>query len=340
MEPVILDLISKSFKIYQSLWYWIMSDQLSKLNEVSLVVRNFGDGLIFEDVLLDWFRFLGGKPGEVVVVDSGSNAETQSIYWKLFQEGLIDKLQVIQSNHEENDHAQGYIQTYTVGAIASKPYILWFNIDTLPYREGHDSWLEEAINYLDRDDVVAVGGSFNMPSKHHDAWSGWYFSHKCSLNFALMKRSTFMAAAHEFAGPYIISGFKGENPAQATNQSRYLLEVALERYMQRNNLYKLCKVEDRTWTVFHTNTHEEHLKKARDKYLARKDIERFMNAGFSDAEPIPHKALYYGKPPIKRGIIKQLRIAIGRSPVGPYSRWVKQTLLPQFKAFLGLVQLQ
>lgn len=314
-----------------------MDEKLSKLNEVSMVVRNFGDGLVFEDVLLDWFRFLGGKPGEVVVVDSGSNAETQAIYWKLFQQGLIDKLQVIQSNHEEKDHATGYIQTYTAGAIASKPYLLWFNIDTLPYREGHNNWLEEAINYLDLNDVVAVGGSFNMPSKHHDAWNGWYFSHKCSLNFALMKQSTFMAAAHEFAGPYITSGFKGENPAQATNQSRYLIEVALERYMQRNNLYKLCKVEDPTWTVFHTNTHEELLKKAREKYLARKDIEHFMNAGFSDAEPIPQKAIYYGLPPVKRGIVKRLRIAFGKSLVGPSWRWLKHKLLPQFRVFLRLV---
>jgi hypothetical protein len=95
-----------------------MGGQLSKLDEVSLVVRNFGDGLVFEDVLHDWFRFLGGKPGEVVVVDSGSNAETQAAYWKLFQEGLIDKLQIIQPTHEENNHERGYIQIYTAGSIA------------------------------------------------------------------------------------------------------------------------------------------------------------------------------------------------------------------------------
>ncbi len=305
-----------------------MSEALSKLNEISMVARNLGDGLVFRDVLLDWFKFLGGKPGEVVIVDVGSNAETQEVYWQLYQEGLIDKFQVIKPNHQDNNHERGYVQLYTAGAIASKPYLLWFNIDTLPYREGHDTWLEESIGYLDRDDVFAIGGSFNLPSKHHDAWPGWYFSHKCSLNFALMKRSTFMAAMYEYAGDYIASGFQGENPADEpdTDRGRYLLEIAMEEYIKRHNVYTLCKVEDPNWTVFHTNTHEERLKQTREKYLARQDIEPFMNAGFSDAEPIPDQALYYGQPPIKRGIFKQWQITFGQSPAGPTWRWLKQRL--------------
>lgn len=313
-----------------------MSERVSKLDEVSLVTNNFGDALVFADILLDWFRFLGGKPGEVVVVDCGSDLETQTVYWNLFKEGLIDKLQLIQSNHEDNYGGieSGYKKEYTAGAIASKPYLLWFHVDTLPYREGHDNWLEESISYLERDDVFAVGGSFNLPSKHHDAWPGWYFSDKCSLNFVLMKRSTFMKATHEFAGPYIMAGFKGENPAEVMvpGKARYLFEVAFEEYIQRNKMYTLCKVEEPTWTVFHTNTHEERLKKTREKYLARKDIERFMNAGFSNEEPRPDRAIYYGQPPI--GIIKRLRIMFGRSLVGPYWRQLKQKLTLSSRASL------
>lgn len=306
-----------------------MSEQLpDKLSEISMVCRNLGDGLVFEDVLNDWFRFLGGKPGEVVVVDVGSNQETQSVYWELFQEGLIDKLQVIKPNHQDNNHERGYVQLYTAASIASKPYLLWFNVDTLPYRSGHDTWLEESLNYLERDDVMAIGGSFNLPSKHHDAWDGWYFSHKCSLNFTLMKRSTFMAAMHEYAGSYISAGFLGENPADEphSDRGRYLMEVALEEYIQRHNVYTLCKIEDQHWTVFHTNTHEERLQKTREKYLARQDIEQFLNIGFSAEEPIPAKALYYGQPPVRTNIVKKVRIIWGQSPAGVYWRQFKQKL--------------
>jgi hypothetical protein len=307
----------------------MMVTQSIKLSEVSMITNNFGDAIIFADILQDWFRFLGGKPGEVVVVDCGSDRQTHNVYWQLFQEGLIDKLQVIQSYHEDNYGGveSGYIKEYTAGAIASKPYLLWFHVDTLPYREGHDNWLDEAINYLDRDDVFAVGGSFNIPSKHHDAWHGWYFSHKCSLNFALMKRSTFMTSVHEFAGDYIMSGFKGENPAAATNQERYLLEVAFEQYIQAHGVYTLCKVENQNWTVFHTNTHEERLKKTREKYLARTNIKQFMNAGFAfedKADPFP-AGMYYGQPPMS--FIKKLRISLGKSPIGPSWRWFKQQVV-------------
>jgi len=303
-----------------------MDNQLSKLKEISLVCANFGNGLVFRDILSDWFNFLGGKPGEVVIVDGGSNAEVQTVYWNLFQEGMIDKLQVIQPNHTENDINLCYIQEYTAAAIATKPYLLLFKIDTLPYREGNENWLEEGINYLENSDVFAIGGSFNLPSKHHDAWPGWYFSDKCSFNFTLIKRSTFMAAVHEFGSSYIISGFKGKNPAEETDQARYWLEVALEQYIKRHDVYTLCKVEDPNWTVFHTNTKDELLKKTREKYLNRKDINRFMNAGFSSEERFPDRAIYYGQRPI--GLIKKLRIFFGKSFAGPYWRRLKKSLKP------------
>lgn len=292
-----------------------------------MVTSNFGDAMVFADILQDWFHFLGGKPGEVVVVDCGSNRETQDVYWKLFQEGIIDKLQVIQSDHEDNAAGMesGYIKEYTSGAIASKKYLLFFHIDTLPYRNGHDDWLNEAINCLERNDVFAIGGSFNLPSKHHDAWPGWYFSHKCSLNFALMKRSIFMSAVHELAGPYILSGFKGNNPCKKTNQDRYLLEVAFETYIRLHDMYTLCKIEDKNWTVFHTNSHEDKLRKVREEYFARKDIDRYMNCGLSDMDPDSSKALYYGQAAISP--IKRLRIAFGRSPMGPVWRKIKPSFI-------------
>ena len=65
-----------------------------------------------------------GKPREVVVADAGSDRQTQEVYWKLFQQGLIDKLQIIRKDHEEHNFDRGYIQIHTAGAIAPKPYLL------------------------------------------------------------------------------------------------------------------------------------------------------------------------------------------------------------------------
>jgi hypothetical protein len=164
-----------------------------------------------------------------------------------------------------------------VGALAANPYVLFFKSDTLPYRQGHDDWVVDALKYLDRDDTYAVGGSFNIPSKHHEAWPGWYFSDKCSLNFAIMKREMFMKTMEEFAGEYIASGFRTESPLPPIAR-RYVMENAFERYMKNHRLYTLTKVEDPTWTVFHTNVQGKDLVKVRENYLARVDVEKYMNA--------------------------------------------------------------
>lgn len=292
------------------------------LDNISMVTANYGEGIIFPEILQDWFNFLGGKPGEVVYVDCGSDPETQTIAWQLFQEGIIDKIQLIHPTNDDFGKEQGYIKEYTAAAISSKPYILTMKLDTLPYRQGHNNWLSEAIGYLDKENIFSISGSWNLPSKHSDAWPGWYFSKKCSYNFALMKRSRFMTAAHEFAGPFIAAGFKGENPAKLTNQDRYLTEVAFERYIETHNLYTLCKIEDDNWTVFHVNTHDEELKKIRTDYLNRKKVKRYINIGYSDQKPQPEKALYYGQPGMR--LTKKLRVAFGKTMLGSSWRSLKQ----------------
>jgi hypothetical protein len=304
-----------------------MIEKPSALEQISLVARNYGDGIVLEQVLLDWCDFLGGKPGEVVIVDAGSDRQTQEVYWNLYQQGLIDKLQIIKNDHEDHNFERGYIQIHTAGAIASKPYLLWFNVDTLPYRQGHEGWLEEAVGYLERDDTFAVAGAFNLPCKVRDAWDGWYFSRKCGLNFALMKRKDYLSAMYEYARDYIASGFTGENPAAANNQSRYLPEVAIEDYIERHQLYTLFRIEEPTWTVFHTNVHEERLLAARERYQARRSIKPYMNTAYSDESPEPWKALYYGQPQSRRNrFIIQNRVAWGNSILGRYWRGLKQKI--------------
>ncbi|MEG3847408.1 hypothetical protein QT971_08410 [Microcoleus sp. herbarium19] len=296
-----------------------MIEQSSKLSEVSMVSANFGNGLAYREILLDWFKFLGGKPGEVIVVDGGSDSDTQKVYWELYQEGLIDKLQLIAPHHQENDKDRCFVQEYTAAAIASKPYVLNFKIDTLPYREGHENWLEEAIDYLERDEIFAVGGAFNRTFKHFEAWPGWYFIQACTLNFSLMKRSTFVAAMEECAGEYIASGFEGENKF-----GRFLLEGTFIEYMEAHNQYTLCKVEDPSWTVFHTNAQDEYLQEVRAKYLAREDVKTFMNPCLTKDIS---QFLYYGKPPVRSSTFKRMRMAFGETKLGGYWRELKKNLV-------------
>jgi len=293
------------------------------LEQISMSAANFGNAEVFTDVLTDWIAFLGGRPGEIVIVDGGSNQTTHSIYFDLFQRGLIDKLQVIRRDHPDNHKNTCYFQEHAAGAICSKPYILWFKSDTLPFRRGHDEWLARAIEYLDRPDTFAVGGSFNVPSKHHEGPEpGWYFSDKCSLNFSLMKRSSFVAAMNEFGGEYIASNFTLKSPIaeDGKGSTRYVMETAFERYMKNHDQYVLAKVEDATWTVFHTNLAGPKLAETRQDYLARRNVEKYMNAGY--VMPL-QGGCYYG---MKRNYLKEWRVALGATAFGPPWRVLKKLL--------------
>jgi hypothetical protein len=290
------------------------------LQQVSMVAANFGNAPALADVLRDWFTFLGGKPGEVVIVDGGSKPDTHAVYIQLFNEGKIDKLQLIRPDHFENHRDICFIQEHAAGLMAGKPYVLFFKSDTLPYRQGHENWLAEAIEHLDREDTFAVGGSFNVPSKHHDAWPGWYFSDKCSLNFSLMKRDSYVASMEEFAGSYIASGFRSTSPLEGVSHTRYLIESCFERYIENHKRYTLVKVEDPTWTVFHTNAQGGRLVQVREDYLARRDVERYMNAQIYN--PV-WGGCYYGRPELRW---LRMKWALSRSPLGVIIRGVKRLM--------------
>ncbi len=296
------------------------------LESVSLVTNQFGDSDTFADVLHDWFNFLGGKPGEVVVVDCGSDRATHEEYWRLFHDKQIDKLQVIRPEHADHrgGRERGYIHEYAAVSTASNPYVLFFHADTLPYRDGHADWLEQAVVYLERADVFAVTGSSNFPSFHHKAWAEWFFSDKCSLNFALLKRRTCLDAIHEFAGDFVLAGFRGENPAHATGQDRFLIELAFERYMQRHSAYTLVRIEDPTWTVYHTNVHGGPLQAVREDYLKRKNITPYLNMALCADPARTWESRYYGQR--GPGLVKRWRIRFGRSAAGPPWRALKHAV--------------
>jgi hypothetical protein len=295
------------------------SPKVNELDKISMVCANFGNGMNIAGILEDWSAFLGGKPSEVLMVDGGSDQATNDHYWSLFSKGMIDKLQILRKDHPDNHKDKCFIQEYYAGALASMPYLLFFKIDTVPYRNGHDGWLTAAMQHLERPDCFAVGGSFNFDSRHHAAWPGWYFSHKCSLNFALMKREKFMAAMHEFAGDFILSGFRKGHPLAGKPDERFLIERAFEAYMERHQQYTLAREEDETWSVAHTNLRDEALSRARESFLSRRNVATYIERQNQAREP---NGVYYGM----RGpsASKRLRIAIGRSVLGQPWRILKQ----------------
>src|SRR3954470_10266172 len=162
-------------------------------------------------VLLDWFRFLGGRPGEVVYVDGGSGRGTTRLLTSLLHRGLIDRLELLNPRHWENSYDRCYIQEYRAGRLATRPYVCFVKLDMLPFRGGHDDWLSEDMAALDQTGNFAITNTHlvDPPSGRQGPYFAYDFA---SLNFSLMKRNMWERALRETIGPFIDAGFRGPYP--------------------------------------------------------------------------------------------------------------------------------
>lgn len=299
------------------------ADVEAAASRLAMVAGNFGDGPMLRTVVEDWIRFIGTRPAHIVMVDNGADRDTQRTLLDLANTGFMDRVGLVSPHTYDLGAHQCYVAEHLAGALGGRDYLLWYHVDTLPFRSGHEGWLPEALELLELDDVFSVGGSFNTRSKHHDAWPGWYFSDKCSENFALMKRSSFADAVREQAADFVASGYHGPHPAsEPAERARYLIEVAMEHYIRRHRRYTLCRSETLDWSVFHTNVHGELLRAARESYLRREGVTEFLDAGNALQRGDEHlHARNYGKPS-PDGPLKRLRIRFGESPIGPIYRRV------------------
>jgi hypothetical protein len=230
-------------------------------------------------MLEDWIDFLGCRPLEVVVVDGGSDANTIAMYHELFERGRIDKLYLMQSDHPENHRYLCFIQEYYAGVMASGDYLFSFRQDTLPFRQGHDDWVDEAIALMKGDPTVfAVSGSSPGQYPLGDCGDGWWCLENTSENFALVPRRHHvesMRICHDFWS----SGWRGVNPFAHIGPiaARCMIECAWDKYCRDRGMRVLMKKEDQSWSVFHTTERGETLMRLRERNRRREGLEPYFN---------------------------------------------------------------
>lgn len=260
---------------------------MSARDNLTLSMSGFGATRATRRVILDWFEFLGGRPGEVVYVDGGSDRASMSRLVALVQDGLIDRLELLNPAHFENDFHRCYIQEYRSGLIASNAYVMFVKLDTLPFRSGRDSWLDDDLRTLDDPRVFAItlGHLIAPPLGTHEG----YLSHDfASLNFSLMKRESFMQAMRGEIGAFIDSNFRAEFPAHIRCDEKYrraLIEWAWQSHCKRHGLVTLSRPESHEWTIFHLNKSGGKLLSLRDRYRARDGVDLFFDKPFALYRP-------------------------------------------------------
>lgn len=250
-------------------------DPAKPWESITLAMSGFGDAGAHRHVLQDWFEFLGGRPAEVVYVDGGSKPATGRALQAMLHDGLIDKLELLNPASWENSFHRCYIQEYQAGALATRPYICFVKPDMLPMRRGFDGWLFEDLTLLERPEVFAVTTThlIDPPMRREAGHNVYDFN---SLNFSLMKRSSFHAAMRGQIGDFIDRGFRGEFPSHIRCEEKFrraLIEWAWQQHCTDNKLVTLARPESHDWTIFHINKYGRKLLEYRRHFRARHGIE-------------------------------------------------------------------
>jgi hypothetical protein len=249
------------------------------MNKVSLCISNYKNPKAFRAILQEWINFIGERPDEIVVVDGGTDNENFQVYSDLFKEGLIDKLFILNPNHPENNKDLCYIQEFWTGALSGNEYVMYIKLDTLPYRNGYENWLNEYKSLLDDPRIFSISGSYNTTKPLGEYNENFYYSRATSENFSIMKRKNFVAAL-DIVWEMAKNAWQCENPYSRISpvHARCLIEMAWDSYCEKNDLIVLARKENPNWTIFHTNLRDDKIIKALEKYKARKNIKHFMNS--------------------------------------------------------------
>ena len=266
----------------------------SAASKVTLAISGFHrhGASALRRMLLDWFAFIGERPGEVVYVDGGSPPATTRRLVAMLHEGLIDRLELLNPVHWENSYDRCYIQEYRAGRLATRPYVMFAKLDMLTFRRGYSDWLAEDLRALDRDDVFAITNSHLVePASGRD---GPYLTYDfASLNYSLMKRSRWDEAVQEQMGELIASGFRGEYPAHIDVDPRWrraLVEWAWQAHCRRHGYRTLARAESRDWMIYHVNKSGRKLLWLRRRFLAGDGVEAFFDQPKMLYRP-PHRPL-------------------------------------------------
>ena len=276
------------------------------LDQVSLCTYSTGHSMVRE-VLDDWVQFLGGRPNQVIFAVS-SSAETPPIYKELWRAGLIDQILQIEANGRSVMKVEPEATRLAIETALTE-WILLVKLDTLPYRLGHDNWLAQAMERIQRYGLLGMTGSSHMMSLA-PLEEGYSVTQKFSNNFAIFRRSDWLNTISACVGRGYDQGIACSPQFEGDNL-RYLNEYAIESHLERAGRYMLVRHESNEWSVFHVNVWGESLQKVRTSYRNRRRIKRFLTTGNPPKGPFRYPwQKYYGYP--KPPILTLIRIVLGR----------------------------
>jgi hypothetical protein len=232
--------------------------------------------ILVREVLGDWFSFLGGKPGQVIFAVSPC-ADPPPVYEELRLDGLIDQIIYLEPNGRSIYELDAEGIRVAIEA-ANTDWILLAKLDTLPFREGHESWLDNAIQAIQHFNCLGLTGAGSAYYDVQKAEKPYSKIQKFSNNFSIIKRKDWL----NIQDTYIGRNFDGPLMQDAKFSGamiRVANEEAIETFLRDNQCYMLVRWQTLPWSVFHVNVWGENLRQIRELYIARKNVKPYLFTG-------------------------------------------------------------
>jgi hypothetical protein len=262
--------------------------------------------IMVREVLEDWLSFLGGRPKQIVFAVSPSD-NPAPIYEELLAEGLIDEIVYVDLRGRSVQETDAEAIRAAIEVVKTD-WVLLTKLDTLPYRNGHENWLDEAMQTQNKYNCFGLTGSF--PSLDMQSLEpGYSKTQTFSNNFAIVRKNQWLEIMDTYLGKNF-DGILAQNPVYTKEYLRFTTEAALGEFLKDNQLSMLVRQETPEWTIFHVNVWGEQLRQVRDRYLARENILPYLNTGKPQKTGYHPWDVYYGYP--KPSLIKRIRIFLGK----------------------------
>lgn len=283
------------------------SDLMNKfLDQISLCTFSTGQAMVRE-VLDDWLQFLGGRPNQVIFAVSPID-EPPPVYGELRGEGMIDRILLLGTKGSSVMQVDSEAIRLIVAA-ATTEWVLLIKLDTLPYRSGHETWLDDAMELVEKYHLFGMTGGFPIADLV-PLEDGYSTTQKYSNNFSIFRRSEWLsvirASVDNASDQAAAKGLQLHG-----DKIRYLNEYMLETHLENTGRRMLVKHDTRHWSIFHVNVWGEALRSVRTAYIKRQGIKRFFNTGKPLRRSLRYSwQKYYGYP--RPSFLRLMRIVLGR----------------------------
>ena len=276
------------------------------LDQISMCTYSTGQTMVRE-VLDDWLRFLGSRPNQVIFAVS-PRIGPPPVYEELRREGVIDQILLLEGEGRSVLEIDAEAIRLIVNAAPTE-WVLLIKLDTLPYRSGHETWLDDALERVKKYHLFGMTGSSPIADLV-PLEDGYSTTQKFSNNFSLFRRSDWLNVIQAGIGDGYNQGpakslqFQGDN-------IHYFNEHVIETYLEKTGQRMLVKHDSRDWSVFHINVWGEALRRVRISYVKRQGVKRFFNSGKPLRRSLRYQwQKYYGYP--RPPFFKLMRIVLGR----------------------------